>query len=96
MPVRRLLVALALLAIFPARGWADERAATAWQPQHDKPVRIFAEQMSVDHAGKTAIFRGSVILIQDDVRLRCSKALVRYDVPAGGQQGFVDRVECEQ
>jgi lipopolysaccharide export system protein LptA len=90
------LFLLALLAVLPGTGWAQYAAATVWQPDRTKPFRVFADQVSVNDALKVAAFWGNVLLIQDEVRLTCSKALLSYHVLPGDQRSVIDYVECER
>jgi len=83
-----------MLVVFPSLRRAGEFATTVWQPAPDKPVQIFADQMSVHDANKSALFWGHILLTQGDVHLHCGQALVRYRAPAKDQKGAFESVEC--
>jgi lipopolysaccharide export system protein LptA len=73
--VTRLLVALALVAAFPA---------LAEKADKDKPTQIEANRMSSDDARRMTLFEGNVVLTKGTITVRADRIVVRQD-PEGFQ-----------
>lgn len=87
---------LVLVATNSRTLWAQAAITTIWQPDRNKSIAVSADQIIVDDARKVAILRGNVLLIQDEVHLRCSRALLMYRSPAPNRWGAVDWIECQR
>jgi lipopolysaccharide export system protein LptA len=64
------ILALALLAVFPARAEKADR---------DKPTQIEANRMSADDVKRMTIFEGNVILTKGTIAVRAERIVVRQD-----------------
>jgi len=50
-----------------------------------QPVEVTAESLSFDQDAGTALFRGEVLIVQGDMRMRGDEVNVRYGPDAGGE-----------
>jgi lipopolysaccharide export system protein LptA len=64
------IVAVLLLAVFPARAEKADR---------DKPTQIEANRMSADDVKRMTIFEGNVILTKGTIAVRAERIVVRQD-----------------
>lgn len=64
------IVAVALLAAFPARAEKADR---------DKPTQIEANRMSADDVKRMTIFEGNVVLTKGTIAVRAERIVVRQD-----------------
>lgn len=64
------IVAVVLLAVFPARAEKADR---------DKPTQIEANRMSADDVKRMTIFEGNVILTKGTIAVRAERIVVRQD-----------------
>jgi lipopolysaccharide export system protein LptA len=68
--MRRTLLALALLAAFPA--WSEKA-------DRDKPTQIEANRMSADDTKRMNVFEGNVVLTKGTIAVRADRIVVRQD-----------------
>ena len=68
--MKRTLLALALLAAFPA--WSEKA-------DRDKPTQIEANRMSADDTKRMNVFEGNVVLTKGTIAVRADRIVVRQD-----------------
>jgi lipopolysaccharide export system protein LptA len=78
-----------LLAGLPGAGIAQDGTATGGfvNAQPDAPVEVTADRLDLARAEGTALFTGSVVAIQGDMRLTADWVLVEYTRAADGTLG---------
>lgn len=76
---------LLMLAAFGASAQQVSTTATGSGQSKDQPIEISSDTLDVDQTTQTAIFRGNVVAIQGDMRLRSKEMVVFYRKKAEGQ-----------
>lgn len=57
-----------------------------------EPVEVTADTLRVDQDGGTAVFSGSVVVIQGELRLAAEEVKVEYETNDSGGQGDIDQM----
>lgn len=91
--MRALIFALlAGLTAFAATPGAAQETAIAFKglkAAAGQPVEITADSLTIDQNSQTAVFKGNVLVIQGDMRLKAAELLVDY---AKGDNSKIDRL----
>ncbi|SFE50999.1 lipopolysaccharide transport periplasmic protein LptA [Roseivivax sediminis] len=80
---RVLTFAAALLAAVPAAGQGTSVAFGGMRQDSSLPVEISADNLEVDQSEGTALYTGSVVIGQGEMRLSAPRVLVVYGEGAG-------------
>ncbi len=86
---------IAALGLFLASGALAQNATVAFGGlKHDAslPVEITADELAVDQGAGTAVFTGSVVAGQGELRLTAAKVRVSYATQNGEPTGRIDRL----
>lgn len=73
------VLAIGLLALWPALAAAQPTAFGSGKVDPDAPVEVESDELSVNEADGTAEFIGNVVIVQGNMRLAASRVRVVYD-----------------
>lgn len=90
-------------AVIAALAWCGASAALAQsptRPAHDSslPIEITADSLEVRQDRRVAVFRGSVLAVQGEMRLRADEVVVHYRDGVGGkgaEAGSISRIDAD-
>lgn len=91
----RLFSIIAAVTFSIAGAAAAQNATVAFGGlKHDStlPVEITSDELAVDQGARTAVFSGSVVAGQGELRLTASKVVVEYATSNGEATGRIDRL----
>jgi len=77
----RIILALALAALaLPSLAFAQEASIAFGSADHDPsdPIEVTSDRLSVDQADGSAVFTGSVVVVQGELRLTADRVEVEY------------------
>ena len=83
------LAGLAAFAAVPAAAQDTAIAFKGLKAAADQPVEITADSLEIDQGSQTALFKGNVLVIQGDMRLKAAELRVDY---AQGDNSKIDRL----
>lgn len=88
-PTKPLLASLVSLWALSAHAQDTAIAFKALKAASDQPVEITADSLEISQENRSAVFKGNVLVVQGDVRLRANEILVDY---VEGDKTKIDRL----
>lgn len=94
MIIRAVLLLFAALVVLAPGADADEPRPPLSGMKQDSsaPLGVSADTLTVDQTTGTAVFTGSVIITQGDLKLSTDRAEVRYAAGEAGKPGKIERL----
>jgi hypothetical protein len=89
-----LRLTVAALMLSPAVAGAQQPGTTTIYPDRDFRMQLYAQDLSVNAADKTATFT-KVLIVKKNIRYLCSRVVFRYGVAAPVGQDINQSVACE-